>query len=165
MLRHYKHQQVAIYFQYYKKNCRWQLNDGYHKESNHWCSPQKVDSYLSYLCGQVYYEITPPYSTFQYCFRSRWRKATGSDHASNIIIPPEQFNELNVNLTAHIAILGFDFSYRLGKTREKHLSMNCLRYINKSKKSVEVADLYTLTFPKQASGISYLDISNIQRPI
>ena len=46
----------------------------------------------SCLCGSVHYEISPPYSTFQYCHCSRCRKATGSAHASNIIMPPEQFN-------------------------------------------------------------------------
>jgi hypothetical protein len=46
----------------------------------------------SCLCGNVHYAITPPYSTFQYCHCSRCRKATGSAHASNIIMPPEQFN-------------------------------------------------------------------------
>lgn len=45
----------------------------------------------SCLCGSVRYEITPPYSTFQYCHCSRCRKITGSAHASNIIMPPEQF--------------------------------------------------------------------------
>jgi hypothetical protein len=46
----------------------------------------------SCLCGSVHYEIRPPFSTFQYCHCSRCRKATGSSHASNIILPPRQFN-------------------------------------------------------------------------
>ncbi|WP_415886748.1 GFA family protein [Neptuniibacter sp. QD37_6] len=46
----------------------------------------------SCLCGEVQYEISPPFSTFQYCHCSRCRKTTGSAHASNIIMPPEQFH-------------------------------------------------------------------------
>ncbi|MEM5536944.1 GFA family protein [Neptuniibacter pectenicola] len=54
--------------------------------------PAQTEHYQgSCLCGSVHYEITPPYTTFQYCHCSRCRKATGSAHASNIIIPPTQF--------------------------------------------------------------------------
>jgi len=49
----------------------------------------------SCLCGNVHYEIAPPFSTFQYCHCSRCRKATGSAHASNILMPPDQFNWLS----------------------------------------------------------------------
>ncbi|WP_286240172.1 GFA family protein [Neptuniibacter halophilus] len=48
----------------------------------------------SCLCGEVRYEISPPYLHFQYCHCSRCRKATGSAHASNIILPPAQFRWL-----------------------------------------------------------------------
>lgn len=45
----------------------------------------------SCLCGSVTYEILPPFIAFQYCHCSRCRKVTGSAHASNILMPPEQF--------------------------------------------------------------------------
>lgn len=45
----------------------------------------------SCLCGKVSYEITPPFGAFQYCHCSRCRKMTGSDHASNIFVKPDQF--------------------------------------------------------------------------
>ena len=43
------------------------------------------------VCGEVEYEITPPFRVFQYCHCSRCRKFTGSAHASNIFVPVEQF--------------------------------------------------------------------------
>ncbi len=46
----------------------------------------------SCLCGSVTFKITPPYIAFQYCYCSRCRKITGSAHASNIIMPPENFH-------------------------------------------------------------------------
>lgn len=45
----------------------------------------------SCLCGEVGYEIVGPFSTFQYCHCSRCRKFTGSAHAANLFVPPEQF--------------------------------------------------------------------------
>ena len=45
----------------------------------------------SCVCGKVEYEITPPFRVFQYCHCSRCRKFTGSAHATNIFVPPEQF--------------------------------------------------------------------------
>ena len=45
----------------------------------------------SCLCGEVTYEALPPFITFQYCHCSRCRKVTGSAHASNILMPPQQF--------------------------------------------------------------------------
>ncbi len=45
----------------------------------------------SCLCGEVQYEIHGPLKIFQYCHCSRCRKFTGSAHASNIFVPPEQF--------------------------------------------------------------------------
>ncbi|MCG8380012.1 MAG: GFA family protein [Proteobacteria bacterium] len=45
----------------------------------------------SCLCGEVTYEIKGPCKIFQYCHCSRCRKFTGSAHASNLFVPPEQF--------------------------------------------------------------------------
>lgn len=53
---------------------------------------EQANFHGSCLCGSVEYEIWPPYFTFQYCHCSRCRKATGSAFASNIILPPMQFN-------------------------------------------------------------------------
>ena len=43
------------------------------------------------LCGKVAFEIQGPFEGFRYCHCSRCRKATGSAHAANIFIKPEQF--------------------------------------------------------------------------
>lgn len=43
----------------------------------------------SCLCGFVRYEITGDAKVFQHCHCRRCRKATGSGHASNIILAPE----------------------------------------------------------------------------
>ena len=48
----------------------------------------------SCLCGKVSYQIEPPFKIFQYCHCSRCRKFTGSAHASNIFVPPAQFQWL-----------------------------------------------------------------------
>ncbi|WP_045860778.1 GFA family protein [Teredinibacter purpureus] len=48
----------------------------------------------SCLCGNVHYEITPPFKMFQYCHCSRCRKFTGSAHAANIFVAPSQFRWL-----------------------------------------------------------------------
>jgi len=45
----------------------------------------------SCLCGEVGYEITGPFSLFQYCHCSRCRKFSGSAHASNLFVAPERF--------------------------------------------------------------------------
>ena len=45
----------------------------------------------SCLCGDVTYEFTGPVKVFQYCHCTRCQKITGSAHASNIIIDPENF--------------------------------------------------------------------------
>jgi len=45
----------------------------------------------SCLCGKVTYAFTGESKAFQYCHCSRCQKVTGSAHASNIIIDPEQF--------------------------------------------------------------------------
>jgi len=43
----------------------------------------------SCLCGSVAYEITGTSRSFFHCHCSRCRKATGTGHASNIIMRPE----------------------------------------------------------------------------
>lgn len=48
----------------------------------------------SCLCGEVEYEVQPPFRLFQYCHCSRCRKYTGSAHASNIFVDPQQFKWL-----------------------------------------------------------------------
>ncbi len=48
----------------------------------------------SCLCGEVEYEIDPPFRGFQYCHCTRCQKFTGSAHASNIFVAPEQFRWL-----------------------------------------------------------------------
>ena len=48
----------------------------------------------SCLCGAVTYAITPPFTMFQYCHCSRCRKVTGSAHAANLFVAPEQFQWL-----------------------------------------------------------------------
>ncbi|MGH1539883.1 MAG: GFA family protein [Arenicella sp.] len=45
----------------------------------------------SCLCGEVGYEITGNLGIFQYCHCSRCRKFTGSAHASNLFVSPDQF--------------------------------------------------------------------------
>ena len=49
----------------------------------------------SCLCGEVTYQFSGPVKVFQYCHCSRCQKFTGSAHASNIIIDPENFNWLS----------------------------------------------------------------------
>ncbi|MCZ6872941.1 MAG: GFA family protein [bacterium] len=48
----------------------------------------------SCLCGEVVYEITGNLGIFQYCHCSRCRKFTGSAHASNLLVSPDQFRWL-----------------------------------------------------------------------
>jgi hypothetical protein len=48
----------------------------------------------SCLCGSISYEITGSLGVFQYCHCSRGRKFTGSAHAANIIVAPNQFTWL-----------------------------------------------------------------------
>ena len=48
----------------------------------------------SCLCGAVNYKFTGPVKVFQYCHCTRCQKVTGSAHASNIIIDPENFEWL-----------------------------------------------------------------------
>ena len=49
----------------------------------------------SCLCGAVSYQFSGPIKVFQYCHCSRCRKFTGTAHASNIIIDPDQFQWLS----------------------------------------------------------------------
>ena len=48
----------------------------------------------SCLCGKVSYEISGHLGIFQYCHCSRCRKFTGSAHAANLLVSPEQFKWL-----------------------------------------------------------------------
>lgn len=45
----------------------------------------------SCLCSSVSYEITGNIGLFQYCHCSRCRKFTGSAHAANLFVKPDQF--------------------------------------------------------------------------
>ncbi len=49
----------------------------------------------SCLCQTVSYQFHGPEHVFQYCHCSRCRKFTGSAHASNIIVDPENFEWLS----------------------------------------------------------------------
>jgi len=46
----------------------------------------------SCLCGEVAYEIAGNIGIFQYCHCSRCRKFSGSAHASNLFVAPDQFS-------------------------------------------------------------------------
>jgi hypothetical protein len=46
------------------------------------------------LCGDVTYEITGHLGIFQYCHCSRCRKFTGSAHAANLLVRPQDFRWL-----------------------------------------------------------------------
>lgn len=46
------------------------------------------------LCGQVTYEIRGDMGIFQYCHCSRCQKFTGSAHASNLFVKPDDFSWL-----------------------------------------------------------------------
>ena len=46
----------------------------------------------SCLCRTVRYEITGNMGVFQYCHCSRCRKVTGSAHAANMFVAPEDFH-------------------------------------------------------------------------
>lgn len=45
----------------------------------------------SCLCGKVSYQLHGNLGIFQYCYCSLCRKATGSAHASNLFVSPDQF--------------------------------------------------------------------------
>ncbi len=48
----------------------------------------------SCLCGDVAFELKPPFKLFQYCHCSRCQKTTGSAHTANIFVPSGQFKWL-----------------------------------------------------------------------
>ena len=48
----------------------------------------------SCLCGVVKFALRPPFSAFRYCYCSRCRKASGSAHAANLLLPRPQFEWL-----------------------------------------------------------------------
>ena len=45
----------------------------------------------SCLCGEVAYEMRPPFVFFHYCHCSRCRKSSGSAHSTNILVRADQF--------------------------------------------------------------------------
>ena len=49
----------------------------------------------SCLCGDITFQFTGPIKVFQYCHCSRCQKVTGSTHAANIIIDPDQLTWLS----------------------------------------------------------------------
>ncbi len=49
----------------------------------------------SCLCGAVTYEVSGNLGIFQYCHCSRCRKFTGSAHAANLLVAPDQFRWLS----------------------------------------------------------------------
>ncbi len=48
----------------------------------------------SCLCGEVSFQVSGPIKSFQYCHCSRCRKVTGTAHASNMFVAPEQLKWL-----------------------------------------------------------------------
>ncbi len=48
----------------------------------------------SCLCGEVRFEVDPPFEGFRYCHCSRCRKASGSAHAANVFVAASQFRWL-----------------------------------------------------------------------
>src|SRR5215469_10893226 len=44
------------------------------------------------LCGAVTFQVSEPFLSFVHCHCSRCRKATGSAHASNLRVAPDQFS-------------------------------------------------------------------------
>lgn len=46
----------------------------------------------SCLCGDVTYEVRGNIGIFQYCHCSRCRKLTGTAHASNLFVAPDDFS-------------------------------------------------------------------------
>lgn len=49
----------------------------------------------SCFCGEVSYEISGNMGVFQYCHCSRCQKVTGSAHASNLFVAPDDFKWLS----------------------------------------------------------------------
>ena len=46
----------------------------------------------SCLCGEVAYEVDPPFLFFQYCHCTRCQKNSGSAHAANLFLKLDQFH-------------------------------------------------------------------------
>src|SRR5881392_3624665 len=44
----------------------------------------------SCLCGTVTFEVQPPFERMAHCHCSRCRKGTGTGHATNLYVQPEQ---------------------------------------------------------------------------
>lgn len=89
----------------------------------------------SCLCGEVTFQFVGSIKVFQYCHCSRCRKFTGSAHASNIIIDPNQFQWLS----------GENFVGRFELPEAKHFATsfckNCgssLPWLTKSGKALVV---------------------------
>ena len=89
----------------------------------------------SCLCRKVSYEISGNLGIFQYCHCSRCRKFTGSAHAANLLVSPEQFKWLT----------GEQYVGRFEPEDTKHFATsfckNCgssLPWLGKSKKAVAV---------------------------
>ncbi|MBC8211111.1 MAG: GFA family protein [Gammaproteobacteria bacterium] len=89
----------------------------------------------SCLCGKVSYQLSGNSGVFQYCHCSRCRKFSGSAHAANLIVSPEQFKWLS----------GEDHVGRFEHPDAKHFATsfckNCgssLPWLGKSRKAVVV---------------------------
>lgn len=89
----------------------------------------------SCFCGQITYEFGGNLGIFQYCHCSRCRKVTGSAHASNILVDPNDFS-----YTSGEELLG-----RYEPSDSKHFATsfckNCgslMPWITKTKKAVIV---------------------------
>ena len=89
----------------------------------------------SCLCGKVGYEISGNIGIFQYCHCSRCRKFTGSAHAANLLVFPEQFQWL----------FGVEFVGRYEPRDTKHFATSFCKYcgsslpwLGKSKKAVVI---------------------------
>src|SRR5689334_10303976 len=51
----------------------------------------------SCLCGAVQYEVRKPFLRFAHCYCGRCRKATGSSHAANVYVEPNQCSWMSGN--------------------------------------------------------------------
>jgi len=87
------------------------------------------------LCGNVSYELTGNLGIFQYCHCSRCRKFTGSIHAANLIVAPDQFKW----------ITGVEYVGRYEVEEAKHFATcfckqcgSSLPWMTQSKKAVVV---------------------------
>ena len=60
-------------------------------------APSAQSARGSCLCGSVTFEVQGPPSAFRYCHCSRCRKASGSAHAANMLVPETQFRWLAGN--------------------------------------------------------------------